>query len=295
MPCYDVLIGAKTLEGGARLAERVGTVPAKRIPDLLSQSVNNGTMDKERLTNLTILYGAMSEKSFPEDYFIDWGSDEAFSLAGRGPGECGAGVMDVIKLDIDEAKDAVKTAPSSDESVYKAIIATARALLYTVGLEPKKDREIFTAFAEHLIVPGWVKPQTQQLLDNTLDWKMGDRKSINDLLAQAEELVERVEELFLSLDAGLKFNAQPFTQQTDIQSTGIQSHGVDLRGVKCPMNFVKAKLELEKLEIGDILEILLDDGEPVRNAPDSFAQQGQDVLDIKKIDDYYCVKVKKKK
>jgi TusA-related sulfurtransferase len=61
------------------------------------------------------------------------------------------------------------------------------------------------------------------------------------------------------------------------------------------MNFVKAKLELEKLQIGDILEVLLDEGEPVRNAPDSFAQQGQDILDIKKVEDYFSVKVKRKK
>ena len=295
MPCYDVLVGAKTREGDARLAKRVGTVPAKRIPDLLHEAASNGIIEDERLRNLTSLYGNIDENSLSEDHFCDWGSDEVFSLAGRGPGECGAGVMDVIKLDIDEAKDTVKTIPSSDESTYKAIVTAARALLYTVGIEPKKDREIFTAFAEHLILPGWVKPQTQQLLDDAHDWKMGDRNSINDVLPQTEELVNRVEVLFLSLDAGLKFKAKPFTQNSNVEASQNQSHVVNLRGVACPMNFVKAKLELEKLEIGDILEILLDDGEPVQNAPDSFAQQGQDILDIKKVDDYYCVKVKRKK
>jgi sulfite reductase (ferredoxin) len=295
MPCYDVLIGAKTLEGDARLAKRVGAVPAKHIPDLLDGAISDGAVDEEQLRVLTTLYGNIDENQLSEDTFCDWGSDEAFSLAGRGPGECGAGVMDVIKLDIDEAKDAVKTVPSADMSVYRAIVAAARALLYTVGLEPKKDREIFTAFREHLILPGWVNPQTQELLDDLLDWKLGGRKSIKDLLPQAEKLVNRVEELFLSLDASLKFKAKPFTQKINVEASQNQGHVVDLRGVSCPMNFVKAKLELEKLEIGDILEILLDEGEPVRNAPDSFAQQGQDILDIKKVDGYYCVRVKRKK
>ena len=42
-------------------------------------------------------------------------------------------------------------------------------------------------------MPGWVKPETQQLLDNALDWRMKDRTSISDLLPQVEDLVNRVE------------------------------------------------------------------------------------------------------
>ena len=70
---------------------------------------------------------------------------------------------------------------------------------------------------------------------------------------------------------------------------------IDLRGVACPLNFVKAKLELEKISVGQILEMLLDDGEPVRNAPASFAEQGQEVIEVKSKDDYFCVKVRRKK
>ena len=68
---------------------------------------------------------------------------------------------------------------------------------------------------------------------------------------------------------------------------------VDLRGVKCPTNFVKAKLALEKVEVGHILEVLLDDGEPIRNVPASFAQQGQDVIETKQIQDYFAIRVRR--
>ncbi len=295
MPCYDVLVGAKTVEGNARLAQRIGTVPAKRIPDLLAEAVRNGNIEKELLKTLTAQYSDISEEPLPEDYYYDWDSDKPFSLAGRGPGECGAGVMDVMKVDIDEAKDAIKALPVSDENVYKAIVAAARALLFTVGLEPKKDREIFAAFKQHLIEPGWVKPQRQQLLDNALDWKMGDVESIKDLLSQVEEMVSRIEKLFLSLDANLKFKIEPIVQETTVETDETKNRAIDLRGVACPLNFVKAKLELEKLEIGGILEVLLDEGEPVRNAPASFVEQGQSVLEVKSVDDYYCVKVRRKK
>ena len=36
-------------------------------------------------------------------------------------------------------------------------------------------------------------------------------------------------------------------------------HVIDLRGVSCPTNFVKAKLALEEIETGEILQILTTD------------------------------------
>jgi sulfite reductase (ferredoxin) len=289
MPFYDVLVGAKTVEGDAHLAERIATVPAKRIPDLLAE-----TLSCQAVKTLITKYGDVSEV-LPDDYYYDYGSTEAFSLAGRGPGECGVGVMDVIKVDIDEAKDAIGLVPVNNENVYKAIVAAARSLLVTFGEEPKKDREIFDAFGKHLIEPGWVEPRMQQLLDEALDWRMGDKESIADLPDEVEGLVNRIEELFLSLDANLKFKIEPFAQETNVKASEIKNHIIDLRGVACPLNFVKAKLELEKLETGDILEVLVDDGEPVRNVPASLLEQGQEVLDVKNIDGHYCVKVCRKK
>jgi len=295
MPFYDVLVGAKIEEGKTHLAEKIGMMPAKRIPDFLAEVLTKGLIEKEQTKDIITKYSDINIESLPDDYYYDWGSDEPFSLAGRGPGECGAGVMDVIKLDIDEAKDAIKAVPVSNENIYEAIVAAARALLFTVGLEPKKDREIFAAFAEHLIEPGWVKAETHQLLDNALDWKLGDVDSINDLLPQVKDLINRVEELFLSLDANLKFKVELAAQKTSVKTGNVKNHILDLRGVVCPLNFVKAKLELEKLKVGDVLEVLLDEGEPVRNVPASFADQGQEVLEVKKTDDHSSVVVRRKK
>jgi sulfite reductase (ferredoxin) len=231
---------------------------------MLDEAFSNGAVDKELLKKLITKYGDIGSESLPDDYYYDYGSDDPFSLAGRGPGECGAGVMDVIKLDIDEAKDALKKTPVENENIYKAIVTSARALLVTVGLEPKKDREIFAAFSEHLIMPGWVKSQTQQLLDEAIDWRMGDRELLDDLLPRVQELAGRVEELFLSLDANLKFKVEPIESKTPAEHADEKTHKTDLRGVACPLNFVKAKLELEKIEIGDVLEVLHDEGESVR-------------------------------
>ena len=295
MPCYDVLVGAKTVEGDAHLGKSIGTVPAKKIPELLAEAFDAGEIKEEKLTNLVGKYSNFSSEQFPDDYYYDYDSNEPFSLAGRGPGECGAGVTDVIKVDIDEAKGALRSEPANSENIYKAVIAAARALMVTFGLEPKKDREIFAAFTRGLIEPGWVKPQTQQLLDDAIDWRMGDRESIEDLSSQAGDLTRRVEELYMSLDANLKFKIEPVDKETIVDKAETNNHVIDLRGVACPLNFVKAKLEIEKISIGEILEVLLDSGEPSRNTPASLAEQGQEVLEVKDVDDYSCVKVRRKK
>ena len=92
----------------------------------------------------------------------------------------------------------------------------------------------------------------------------------------------------------LKFKIEPVSHKTNIDQD-TNNHIIDLRGVGCPLNFVKAKLELEKLQTGTILDVLLDDGEPVRNVPASFNEQGQEVLEVKNSGDHFCVKVRRKK
>ncbi len=68
---------------------------------------------------------------------------------------------------------------------------------------------------------------------------------------------------------------------------------IDLRGVMCPMNFVKAKLKLEAIDTGDVLEIVLDSGEPIQNVPKSIKDEGHQIVDVKKEDGFFRLKVKK--
>lgn len=60
---------------------------------------------------------------------------------------------------------------------------------------------------------------------------------------------------------------------------------LDLSGVMCPMNFVKTKLQLEDMEAGEILEVILDDGEPVKNVPRSVKAEGHKILELAETED----------
>ncbi len=68
---------------------------------------------------------------------------------------------------------------------------------------------------------------------------------------------------------------------------------LDLRGVICPYNFVKTKLKLDTLDIGDQLAVLLDDGEPIRNVPQSVTNEGHQVLAQEKMGEYFRVLIQK--
>ena len=52
---------------------------------------------------------------------------------------------------------------------------------------------------------------------------------------------------------------------------------MDLTGVLCPMNWVKARLELERMEAGETLELLVDPGEALDSIPRMAGEEGHTV------------------
>ena len=55
---------------------------------------------------------------------------------------------------------------------------------------------------------------------------------------------------------------------------------VDITDKVCPLTFVKAKVAMEELEIGQVLAVTMNDGEPVQNVPRSFKEEGQQILKL---------------
>jgi len=60
---------------------------------------------------------------------------------------------------------------------------------------------------------------------------------------------------------------------------------IDIRGLVCPYTFVRAKLAIESMEIGQVLEILLDYEESSRSIPKSMTEHGQKVMNVEKINE----------
>jgi len=60
---------------------------------------------------------------------------------------------------------------------------------------------------------------------------------------------------------------------------------LDITRETCPMTFVKVKLQLAKMEKGQDLEVILNEGEPLDNVPASCEEQGYKVLSIEAVGD----------
>ena len=110
------------------------------------------------------------------------------------------------------------------------------------------------------------------------------------------ELSDAVNALYDNMDDSLRFK----TPSGDVINESVTEDVVetqaitkDFRGVACPMNFVKTKLVLESMSIGDRLTVLLDDGAPIQNVPNSVALEGHKVLGKLPVDGYWEVHIQK--
>ena len=59
---------------------------------------------------------------------------------------------------------------------------------------------------------------------------------------------------------------------------------VDLKGLVCPFPWVKAKKALAKMEVGQILKVIVDHAPASENIPRYFEEEGQKILSVDKID-----------
>jgi TusA-related sulfurtransferase len=53
---------------------------------------------------------------------------------------------------------------------------------------------------------------------------------------------------------------------------------LDIRAYACPITWVKTRIALERLRVGESLEVLLAEGEALENVPRSAAEEGHLVL-----------------
>ena len=68
---------------------------------------------------------------------------------------------------------------------------------------------------------------------------------------------------------------------------------LDLRGVACPLNFVKTKIQLDKMQTNQILEVLLDTGEAIESVPPSVIEEGHRIIFQEQIDNFFKIRITK--
>ncbi len=233
-------------------------------------------------------------------FYYDWEGEDEVILEDLGQGECAGGALEMIENGILEADQELYQAKLlvekhqysvSVNKSYRAVLAAAKALLVTEGLEPSTDSETFTEFdsriAQKGIVPSIYRDLTKKVGD--LGPKETSPESAREKVAFAKGFVEACraatdqmgKDLKLAAVKEEKLPSAPAPVPVEVQPAALAPTGApvyDLRGVACPMNYVKTKLKLEMMDAGEKLEVWLDAGEPIKNVPMSLKNDGHKVL-----------------
>lgn len=310
-PAYNILIAGESTPSATTYTEKAGTVAARDVPSLLEAFLsdymsrkadshnyqeylsNHGrALIKERCETLKQQVPIYETNA---SYYVDFGATEPFSVAEVCAGECSASRFDLIEIDrlaIEEKRALAKTECKVFEKamlLYDLLLHTSRILLTVQGLDPRIDRDTFGLFKDNFIESGIIPEGFKDLV------LAGKETFFGELNAQDEsiyQLADAVLSLYDKLDDSLKFPEEISQKICGLPKE--QPHATrDLRNVKCPMNFVKTKLALEAIEPGHKLEILLDDGDPINNVPRSVKNEGHDVLEIKQVEHYWSVLIRK--
>jgi TusA-related sulfurtransferase len=80
----------------------------------------------------------------------------------------------------------------------------------------------------------------------------------------------------------MEFQVAECTDTTNVQDQRPDGYDVflDITSDVCPLTFVKTKLLVERMEIGQIAEVRLNEGEPLGNVPRSLREHGHEVLSL---------------
>jgi len=216
VPFYAVQLGGRLAEGKSRFGTNIGAVPAKNAPafvrDLLAawkQSPDASDFHrfvdndgKKIAGEILARHQEVPPIASRKEFYYDWDADALFSLAGRGQGECSAGVFDLIEVDLANAREAQEAG-----RFYAAALAAARALLVVQRAQPKNDREVFTLFQKHFIEAGLVDAALTAVIATGARAAAMANPAENFAGAPAEvaTLVASVRLLHESLDSSLRF------------------------------------------------------------------------------------------
>jgi sulfite reductase (ferredoxin) len=308
-PAYGIVAGAVLADGAARLATIIDRVSSRDLPDFVVDLLRIYLEKKSRFASFDAYIdteGAPDIRSicdryrqvpgFEDDknYYYDWGAEEVFSLVGRGVGECSAGLFDLIEVDLkqmDELEQKLSNGVSGDErdnALYQLTLSSARMLLVTRAIEAPTDAAVFSSFSKHFIEAGLVDARFQGVITAA---QSGDRSGLRTGETEIHALAQEIRKLYASMDNSLRFPAETTSKAAAAPIPAPTER--DYRGVKCPMNFVKVKLNLSKMQKGQHLRVLLDNGAPIENVPRSVAEEGHKVLEQTRVGDHWAVLIEK--
>ena len=308
-PVYELHLGGR-LNGTAEVGHMTIKLPAKNVPAAISHLLDVYRRDRRDDESLHAFIKRTGKAALKEElighsilpphaedpsYYFDWEADEEFTLEDLGPGECAGGAIEMIDNRILEAEQELYQARILAEKhqfamainkAYRAVVAGAKALLVTEGIDPNTDADTLAEFDQFADRQNGLIPQAYRGLARTvgdLGTKDNSPEFTDGKMTFAKGFVELCRKLTEGMDEDLKLGSEAEDTTSDAEAPAPASPAedvpvLDLRGVMCPLNYVKTKLKLETMDDGERLEVWLDAGDPIHNVPMSLRNDGHKVL-----------------
>lgn len=332
-PHYQLHLGGVVDGERANVGLAKTKIPAKNLPGAtmeLLRIYREGRQDGENFIafldrvgreNVAIQlepFTQLPEPSVCPEGYQDFGADTDFNLDDLGPGECAGTLIDALEHFLLSGARSVETARlyinkgedlgEAENWQNEAILFSARGLLIPFGIDSSGEGDILKEFQHKLVEQGIVTERFESFTSEL--GKMAKvEKTIEGLTVRQqiiEQFVNECKEAYDRLDANFKLGKREEPEATTLETlTGEKKGGkmgngkqadaiLDLKGVACPYNFVRTKLKLEEMDAGQLLEVYLDEGEPINNVPKSVQNEGHKVLETAKItEEHYKVLIEK--
>ncbi len=329
-PYYQVILGGHMIENASSYGLATGKIHGKYIPAFIEELTGKFTAerhDEESFTDYVGRLGKAAIKSIlskydkipsyeeAPEYYVDTGDTKEFQLK-TGVGECAGQLVALVSFKLEEADRLIYESglnlekgsyQDSAELAFDAMIRAADGLLTTEGLQYIDDAATVADFRARFFEPGnFFAGYGAHLFKATAE----------DASTFTHELVHRrVEEATLFVEESHNVYGRMRIKQEEEEQRRRKPRrtrparkprvvkktkpvedivdSLDLKGVACPFNYVQAKIRLETLQLGQLLEVTLDDGEPIENVPKSLTNDGHEIVDTQKVGQHYRLTIRK--
>ena len=330
-PFYQVLLGGHMIENASSYGLATGKIHGRYIPAFIEELTGKYTAERNEEESFTDYVARLGKAEIKEilskydkiptyeeapEFYVDTGDTKDYQLK-TGVGECAGEVVALVSMKLEEADRLIYESGLNLEKgeyqdsagmAFDAMIRAADGLLTTVGLQYIDNATTVNEFRTHFFEPGNFFPgygahifKATEEDSSTFDHELAHRRVEEATLfvEESHNVYNRMrikqEEEEASRKAARRSRRTARKPRVVKKAKPVEeiADSMDLKGVACPFNYVQAKIRLETMDLGQLLEITIDDGEPIENVPVSLANDGHEIVDTKKVGKHYRLTIRK--
>jgi sulfite reductase (ferredoxin) len=178
VPHFQVMLGGQWSENGGSYALAMGSVPSKRIPELVDTFTQRyakerqGTesfqafcqrIGKKELKGMVDKFTHVPPHSEDAHFYTDWGDPREFTIGDMGVGECAGEIVTAVQFGFTQAESEVFEAQllldseqyqAADAEAYKAMLTAARTLVQLQWMDvPAEADVVISEFRSRFVEP----------------------------------------------------------------------------------------------------------------------------------------------